>query len=188
MIEYIFKLPVIKSSPKPINIRVEKEKIGTIQRRYDNFIMHSIDFFARDVVSFFTFVRPLWCIVLLTSIKINMEINFNDNHFSLTQNGINQWIISQGQEHIGSIIRHEIQRKDDIAAVEIFLKDKTLIITSSELGPDVEVITADGKHIGTFKSDLYHLKDGVFSLQYIEEDLAAPLIIASFFINNYIPI
>lgn len=188
MIEYIFKLPVIKSSPKPISIRVEKKQIGVIKRRYDNFIMHGIDFFARDVFSFFTFIRPLWCIVLLKSIKINMEINFNDNHFSLTQNGINQWIISQGQEHIGSIIRHEIQRKDDIAALEIFLKDKTLIIPSRELGPDVEVITADGKHIGTFKSDLYHLKDGVFSLQYIEEDLVAPLIIASFFINNYIPI
>ncbi|MDR7245921.1 hypothetical protein J2W47_005047 [Priestia megaterium] len=51
----------------------------------------------------------------------------------------------------------------------------------------MNVFNSSGKVVGTFKSDLYHLKDGKYSLVVMEDSIPIPVIIGAYYINNYIP-
>lgn len=184
---YTFHVSRIKSSAKPFIIENgDMKKIATIQRIYSNFIVHFLDFILRDLTSMVR-VRPLWSQFFMQFIKVNLEILWEDKKFLLLQDKDGIWSIIEEGNTGGKIVGKGRFNIDKTGSKEIVLKEKSFILSTNELGPDVNVFNSSGKVVGTFKSDLYHLKEGKYSLVVMEDSIPIPVIIGAYYINNYIP-
>jgi len=189
MNDYLFNYPLLKSSSKVIEITPKQgdEEIA-LKRTYPNLFVKSLVFILSDFIPFFTRLQPLWCHLLLDMFQVNLKITYNNETLHIRQSGDRTWDIIQNEKEVGFVLGKSSFSIDKEGAKEIVIDERVFIIASSELGPDVEVFSENEKHVGTFKSDLYHLEDGVHSLRLLDPTASTyvPIIIGCFYLNNYL--